>query len=142
MELLIYDRIFWLYFLIVLFFVIIGITSFFSVGRFSLSTLVVIATLWLVAQLALLFMIYYGTCNQEFSSLRNTSMIILFIVLLIISVIWVGQLEGEFSPLYGSLILLIGILFIIIGYGTKIGVAGIIFLVIWWGLSMYAAVSE
>ncbi len=124
-----YDRGFWIYFIITLFFIIIGVTL--IAPNFEMS--MIIATLWILGNLALMMMIYHASNlwgpNQKicviddnlgcFKSGNKGWLIIniLFIVLLIIGTIWTGEYHNmntngqtELQTMTGILMLLGGLL--------------------------------
>lgn len=124
------DRIFWIYFIVTIFFIIIG------VGLIVMSNdpyVISITMLWLVSNLMLMILVYYTSlrwspndieeqicvidANSQCFDINNRTWLyvnILFIILLIISTLWAGELGNtDGSPIRtmsGVLVLLGGII--------------------------------
>lgn len=137
------DRIFWIYFIVTIFFIIIGSGLIIASNDQNLIT---ITLLWIVSNLILLIIIYHA---HEYYYEHNTSWAfvnILFIALLIISTIWAGELgNNNASPLKiisGILILLGGLILYslsnncydiyTIPYWISIG-----YIIVWLGFTLY-----
>src|SRR5436190_807381 len=101
------DRIFWIYVIITLFFIIIGIGLIVSSND---ANLIAINILWLISMLALMINAYY--IYNENESYFKLFIIIIFISLLIISVLWTGELwnknDNQLLLIFTMLILLGG----------------------------------
>lgn len=129
MHAVIHDRIFWIYFIITLFFLVIGISSILSSND---PNMIIIAILWLLSNIILLIIVYHaavqwGPCNDNnilvcvvdndsgcFESDNRIWLFInvVFISLLIISILWAAELG---NPDAGALRSLSGILMLIGG---------------------------
>ena len=101
------DRIFWIYVIITLFFIIIGIGLIISSND---PNLIAINILWLISMLALMVSAYYiYNDNDDYFKIF---IIIIFISLLIISVLWTGELwnknDNQLLIIFSVLILLGG----------------------------------
>jgi len=123
----IHDRIFWIYFIVTLFFVIIGLGSIISSNPVILTPevnnlyiMLIIALLWLLANVSLMIIVYHASVTWSPTD-HNDSLIcvvdsssccfesnnriwlfinILFITLLIISTLWAGELyNNDAGPL-------------------------------------------
>lgn len=122
------DRIFWIYFIITLFFIILGMSSILISND---SYLIIISILWLLSNVALMILIYHasirwGPLDSQICVIDANSRCfdpdnriwlfvnILFIALLIISLLWAGELGNKNGELLrsmsGILILLGGLL--------------------------------
>ncbi len=103
------DRIFWIYVIITLFFIIIGVGLIVSSKD---TNLIAINILWLISMLALMISAYY--IYNENQSYLKFFIIIIFISLLIISVLWTGELwnknDNQLLLIFTMLILLGGII--------------------------------
>jgi hypothetical protein len=135
------DRIFWIYVIITLFFIIIGIGLIISSND---PNLIAINILWLVSMLALMINAYYIYNDNE--NMFKIFIVIIFISLLIISVLWTGELwnknDNQLLIIFSVLILLGGfILFSLriksddintVSYWTSL-----IFITIWLCLILY-----
>jgi hypothetical protein len=165
----IHDRVFWIYFIITLFFVIIGLAAIINSNN---SHLLIIAAFWLLSNVALLILIYHasiiwGPSNDQdpicvldsdsgcFKSNNRMWLFIniLFIVMLILSTLWAGELENTdsntLSGMSGVLILLGGLVLggllsdheimsnvFIAPFWIAIG-----YLLVWFGLTLYAVIQ-
>lgn len=141
-----HDRTFWIYFIITLFFIIIGLASIISANVNP-----AIAIFWLIANVALMILIYHA--STQFSGDFTVYYIfvnMLFLVLLIISIVWTGELKSD-TPLVrsgaGILSLLGGLIICKLAtmaeytsYIQPIWIA-IAYLLIWFGLTWYVTVS-
>lgn len=165
---LLYDRIFWIYFIVALFFTILGIGYIITTLD---SYMLIIAILWLLSIVLLLIIVYHGsiywspgapdspTCvidrnSRCFEPSNRTWLIInlLFVVLLILSTLWAAELS---DPDAGTMRALSGIL-ILIGGLTLCGLStnhsyleatipfwsSVAYLFIWFGLTMYIVLSQ
>lgn len=135
------DRIFWIYVIITLFFIIIGVGLIISSND---PNLISINILWLISMLALMINAYYIYNNND--SYIKIFIIIIFISLLIISVLWTGELwnknDNQLLITFSILILLGGfILFSLRTEGNDINTtsywASLIFVTIWLCLILY-----
>lgn len=139
------DRIFWIYFIIILFFLIIGSGLIIVSNDVNLITITI---LWIISNLALLIIVYYA---HEYYYENNRYWVFinaLFIALLVIATIWAGELgnnnAGPLRVMSGILILLGGLILYslsndeyekyIIPYWLSIG-----FLLLWLGFTLYVA---
>ncbi len=159
------DRIFWIYFIITLFFIIIGMSAILTSDN---PYLIIISILWFLSNVALMILIYHlsidwgpknSTNNEQicvadinspcFNRNNRTWLLIniLFIVILIFSVLWAGELRNnDDSPLRtisGILILLGGLILC----GLTIEnvymfpfLVAISYLLIWFGLTLYVTI--
>lgn len=141
MDNIIDDRIFWIYVIITLFFIIIGIGLIISSND---ANLISINILWLVSMLALMVSAYY--IYNENESYLKLFIIIIFISLLIISVLWTGELwnknDNQLLIIFAVLILLGG--FILFNLRTETNDvstisywSSLIFITIWLCLILY-----
>ena len=133
---LIYDRIFWIYFIIVLFFIIVGITTMQNVSP-------TIIVLWLIANLSLLILMYYAISLKEYPDYNVINFVdnrilinCLFIIILILASLWIGNITSTSSDVLGIILLISGLMLadITTRYHITSLLFGIIFLTIWWGL--------
>ena len=108
MDNVINDRIFWIYVIITLFFIIIGVGLIISSND---ANLISINILWLISMLALMISAYYIYCDNE--NYFKIFVIIIFISLLVISVLWTGELWNKND---NQLLLIFSILIIIGGF--------------------------
>lgn len=129
------DRNFWIYFIITLFFIILGI---YSISSITGAPLYIISLLWTLSILALFVLIYYATTNwgavgslcdsqrspKDFGKTMILFLNILFITILIFSVLWASEVNNTESSLsqsiYGILILLGGLLISKFSFGKYI----------------------
>ena len=159
------DRIFWIYFIIALFFVILGIGFIISSND---PHMLLIAILWLLSAVLLLIIVYHGSiywapgnidnliCVADndspcFEPSNRTWLIInlLFVVLFIIGTIWAAEFTNlnESSIFSGVFILLGGLLLCALSTDYNYMTAEIPFwsavayLLIWFGLIMYVVLS-
>ncbi len=135
------DRIFWIYVIITLFFIIIGIGLIVSSND---PNLISINILWLISMLALMISAYY--IYNENESYFKLFVIIIFIGLLVISVLWTGELwnknNNQLLIIFTILILLGGfILFNLRIDPNDINTisywSSLIFIIIWLCLILY-----
>jgi len=135
------DRIFWIYVIITLFFIIIGIGLIVSSND---PNLIAINILWLIGMLALMISAYYIYNENEYY--LKIFIIIIFISLLIISVLWTGELwnknDNQLLIVFTILILLGGfILFNMriqtVDINTISYWSSLIFIIIWLCLILY-----
>jgi len=135
------DRIFWIYVIITLFFIIIGVGLIISSND---PNLISINILWLISMLALMINAYYIYNDNE--NYFKIFIIIIFISLLIISVLWTGELwnknDNQLLIIFSILILLGG--FILFGLRTESNDintisywSSLIFVTIWLCLILY-----
>lgn len=142
------DRIFWIYFIVTLFFIIIGSGLIIASNDINL---IAITLLWIISNLALLIIIYYA---HEYYYDANASWLfvnVLFITLLIISTIWAGELgnsnAGPLRTMSGLLVVLGGLILYaisnnyydnyIISYWISIA-----YILIWLGFTLYICISS
>ena len=164
---LLYDRIFWIYCIIALFFIILGIGFIISATD---TYMLIIVILWLLSVVLLLIVVYHGSiywspgppgnpicvadnsiCYFEPSNRVWLYINILFVLLLILSVFWAAELininNGVMRTLSGILILLGGL--ILCSLSTNYSYlnatipfwASVGYLFIWFGLTMYIIIS-
>jgi uncharacterized membrane protein YjjP (DUF1212 family) len=135
------DRIFWIYVIITLFFIIIGVGLIISSNDLNLIS---INILWLISMLALMINAYYIYNDND--NYFKIFIIIIFISLLIISVLWTGELwnknDNQLLIIFSILILLGGfILFGLRTEGTDINTisywSSLIFVTVWLCLILY-----
>lgn len=165
---LLYDRIFWIYFIIALFFIILGIGFIISATD---TYMLIIALLWLLSVILLLIIVYHGSIywspgppNNPICVADGTtsyfdpsnrvwlSINILFVLLLVFSVLWAAELinvdGGVLRMLSGVLILLGGL--ILCTLSTNYSYlnaavpfwASVAYLFIWFGLTMYIIMTS
>lgn len=179
MYVIIHDRVFWIYFIVTFFFIIIGVGS---ILTSSDPYMITISILWLLSNVALMIIVYHASIkwgptnpddNSQICFVDNNSgcfdagnrvwlfINVLFIVLLIISTLWAGELRnqdgGPLRTMSGILILLGGLA--LVGLSSKrldteysmfntfntniynipfwVTVA---YLIIWFGLTLYVVV--
>lgn len=164
----IFDRTFWIYFIITLFFIIIGITLILGSAQ---DYQLVIAFFWMLATIALMIIVYYASltwgpsCNDDtlvcvidqnsgcFEAKNRVWLFvnILFIILLILSVMWAGEFSnldsGPFRSLSGVLILLGGLILVFLTSShpkSRIIIFWIstFYLLIWFALTFYVTVTS
>lgn len=133
------DRIFWIYVIISIFFIIIGLGLIINSGN---KDTIAISILWLVAVLALMLNTYYNhAVNDGYFKLF---VIVLFIILLIISVLWAGELwnksDNQLLIIFSILALLGG--FILLNFNIEEVNSidfwsALIYLLIWLCLILY-----
>lgn len=179
MYVIIHDRVFWIYFIVTLFFIIIGVGAILGSDD---SNMIIIAILWLLTNVALMILVYHASVNWGpvdpdgnmqvcvvdsnsgcFESNNRVWLFvnILFIVLLIISTLWAGELgnkdAGPLRTMSGILILLGGLILCGLASGL-ISVAltqksfyninivpfwvAVGYLLIWFGLTLYVVISD
>jgi hypothetical protein len=135
------DRIFWIYVIITLFFIIIGIGLIVSSND---ANLISINILWLISMLALMINAYY--IYNENENYFKIFVIIIFISLLIISVLWTGELwnknDNQLLIIFTMLILLGGLILFNLRIETnEINTisywSSLIFITIWLCLILY-----
>ncbi len=118
MNIIIYDRIFWIYFSVTLFFIIIGMTSMISYAT-NLKTLI-ISMIWLISMILLMIVIYHASltwgpkdpqCGSAIcvadpqsgcfeSNNRIWLMInIIFVVLLLLSTLWANEINNSIASM-------------------------------------------
>jgi hypothetical protein len=85
-----YDRIFWIYVIITVFFIIIGMGLIISSNDLNIIS---ISILWLISILALMINVYHLYIEND--NHVKIFVIIIFISLLIIAVIWAGELWNQ-----------------------------------------------
>lgn len=154
-----YDRIFWIYFIITLFFIIIGLRLIISSND---PYMLVISFFWLIGNLSLLIITYHASIiwgptdennglicvadqnSKCFEPTNRTWLLIniVFVLLLIISVLWAGELSntdaGPLKSISGVLILLGGLILCtysksnVIPFSFSVG-----YLLIWLSLTFY-----
>lgn len=137
------DRIFWIYVIITLFFIIIGIGLIVSSNDLNLIS---INILWLISMLALMISAYYIYTEYENQNYFQIFIIIIFISLLVISVLWTGELwnknDNQLLIIFTILILLGGfILFNLRIESSDINTvsywSSLIFITVWLCLILY-----
>ncbi|CAH6420764.1 Hypothetical protein HVR_LOCUS1284 [uncultured virus] len=163
----IHDRIFWIYFIVTLFFVIVGM------GPIIVSNdpyMLAIAVLWLLANVALMITVYHASVtwgptddqdgllcvvdqNSRCFDPDNRVWLfinVLFITLLILSILWAGELSnvdaGPLRTMSGILILLGGLILCgIISARSQTYVipfwVSVAYLIIWFGLTLYVVLT-
>lgn len=168
MYTIIHDRIFWIYFIVTLFFTIIGVGSILGSND---PHIIIISILWLLSNVALLILIYHASINWgpvdpnnknlQICFVDNNSKCfdannrvwlfvnILFIVLIIISTLWAGELRntngGPLRGMSGVFILLGGLILCRLASGPHIYIipfwVAIGYLLIWFGLTLYVVIN-
>ena len=135
------DRIFWIYVIITLFFIIIGVGLIISSND---PNLIAINILWLISMLALMVSAYYIYNDND--NYFKIFIIIIFISLLVISVLWTGELwnknDNQLLIIFSVLILLGGfILFNLRTESDDINTVSywslLVFITIWLGLILF-----
>jgi hypothetical protein len=99
-------RKFWLYFIVILFFIIIGMTL---ISTYNF----LIFLLWIVPMISLLFIIYY--LDDESKTLGRSILVnTLFILILILNIFWISEyINGnEFNKYIGVIIAIMFLFFI------------------------------
>lgn len=155
------DRVFWIYFIVTLFFIIIGIGSIMS--TYNTHT-VVLSVIWLLASIVLTIIIYYasliwgpanpGVCvvDKDSGCFEPDKRIwlfanVLFIIMLIISVFWASELNnpdsGPLRTMSGILLLLGGLIFIKLVHMHSLAFwFTIVYLILWFILATYATLTD
>lgn len=145
------DRIFWIYFIIVIFFIIIGVGL--IISSTSNVNVIAISITYLISILILLIIVYYAyllnSGNEQCNDYVGVFINVIFIVILVICTLWageVGNLEGgPLRSLSGVLIILGGIILFSLSnknydiYSFAYW-ATIIFIVIWFSLTLYVTI--
>lgn len=142
------DRIFWIYFIIALFFIIIGIGLIISSTNINI---IAISITYLVTILILLLIVYYAyllnssNCNNYILIFVN----VIFIMLLVISTLWAGEINnlesGPLGSLCGVLIILGGVILFSLSsnnydiYTFSYWIS-ILYIVIWISLTLYVTI--
>lgn len=133
------DRIFWIYVIISLFFIIIGLGLIINSKN---KDTIAISILWLIAVLALMLNAYYNYAVNE--GYFKLFVIVLFISLLIVSVLWAGELwnksNNQLLIIFSILSLLGGFIllnFNIDNFNSINFWTSLIYLVIWLCLILY-----
>ena len=170
----IYDRIFWIYFIITIFFIIIGVGW---VITSSDPGLIIVATLWLLSNIVLMILVYNASVkwapidpdnldnqicvvdsnSQCFDPSNRVWLLIniLFIILLIVSILWAGELKnadaGPLRTMAGVIMLLGGLILTGLssdGYNFMYGMyttsfwISVSYLIIWFGLTFYVVTTS
>lgn len=167
----VHDRIFWIYFIVTLFFIIIGVGCILSSNN---EYMIVIAILWLLSNVALMILVYHASINWAPIDPESNMQIcvadvnsgcfdannrvwllvnILFIFLLIIATLWAGELNnqdsGPLRTMSGILILLGGLVLCTLANGKSFTQnvyitpfwVAIVYLMIWFGLTLYVVLT-
>ena len=168
-QYIIYDRIFWIYFIVTLFFITIGLYLIFSTNR---PNLLGISVLWILGNVLLMIIVYkiIISCSPLDSSespicfidpkgycfeRNNRSWLyinVLFIAMLIVSTLWAEELSnpesGPLGGMAGVLLLLGGLLLyhlskkLITSSEVYVPfIMTVIYLVIWFVLTVYVVVN-
>jgi hypothetical protein len=144
------DRVFWIYFIITLFFIIIGLGLIIASSNPSV---IAISVFWLISSLFLMILTYYAHLTYQSQWTMWIFVNILFIILIILATSWAGELgnseAGPWRSISGILIILGGIILYIlnndirnttinaVSYWTAIG-----YLLIWFGLTLYVTIHS
>lgn len=141
---LVHDRIFWIYFIISLFFIIIGIKLIFES---NILNRVIVSIPWIISNIILMILTYYITIdscplildyNKKNLSIFNFQTFLL-VVLLIISTIWIGELSNPNENLLlkvTNILMLLGGL-IIVCFGIKLKQFDICNILFWIFVTVY-----
>lgn len=146
------DRIFWIYFIIALFFIIIG------VGLIMSSTepnIIAISIIYLISILALLIIVYYAhilnSNNEIDNNYINIFINVIYLSLLIVSTLWAAELNnldgGPLRTISGILILLGGLLLFSLTtnnydmYTISYWIA-LMYIIIWISLTLYVIIPS
>jgi hypothetical protein len=166
------DRIFWIYFIVTLFFIILGMGAILTSND---PYMIIISILWLLSNVALMILVYHASVRWGPSDPNDiTTQIcvvdansrcfdpdnrvwlfvnILFIALLIVSLLWAGELgnkdAGPLRTMSGILILLGGLLFCGLASGREFMYniyitpfwVSVGYLLIWFGLTLYVVIT-
>lgn len=162
------DRVFWVYFIISLFFIIIGI------GSIIVSNdpyMILLSIIWLLANVILMILVYHASTewgpddsticvvdsgSKCFEANNRVWLFInvLFIAMLIISVLWAAELgnpdSGPLRTMSGILLLLGGLLLCKLVDRKSAGEylyinpfwTAVVYLVLWFGLTLYVVLSS
>lgn len=163
----IYDRVFWIYFIVTLFFITIGVTLLASATD---PYMLLVIVLWLLTNIILIIVTY--NISLKFSPNQNSEICIIdkdvgcfssdnrlwllinviFIILLVLSVLWAGELQNsdgeQIRNISGIFILLGGILLIVLTLINNKNIYLISFwlliayLLIWFGLILYFMIQS
>jgi hypothetical protein len=157
------DRIFWIYFIITIFVIIIGVTFIVTSSNLSNANLLILICLWIITNICLMIMIYLssyrlgpsGICvidpDSNCFSYDNRIWLfvnIIYVLLLIISILWGCELNntdpGPLRDMSGILILLGGILLIGLSIDRIYSVLfwiSFLYLLIWYILTLYTVLN-
>lgn len=154
-----YDRVFWIYFIVTLFFIILGSSSIVTSNLQSMPTILFI---WTLSNIALMIISYRASVkwaptsdnicfvdyNAECFKPSNRIWLlinVIFILLLILSVLWAGELSntdsGPIKSMSGILIILGGIVLSSLVDSTTFFVS-LFYLLIWVSLTFYTILSS
>lgn len=178
MYFIIHDRVFWIYFIVTFFFIIIGVGSILTSDD---PNFIIVSILWLLSTVALMIIVYHASIKWGPIDPEDNSQIcvvdsnsgcfdagnrvwlfinVLFIVLLIISILWAGELRnqdgGPLRTMSGIVILLGGLILAALAssrldteyfntfstniYNMPFWIA-VAYLIIWFGLTLYVVIS-
>lgn len=179
MYFIIHDRVFWIYFIVTFFFIIIGVGSILASND---PNVIIISILWLLSNVSLMIIVYHASIKWGPIDPENNSQIcfvdsnagcfdtgnriwlfinVLFIALLILSILWAGELRnqdgGPLRTMSGILILLGGLILSALAsgrlnteyfdifsaniYNIPFWIA-VSYLIIWFGLTLYVVISS
>jgi hypothetical protein len=166
----VHDRIFWIYFIVTLFFVIIGVGSILASDD---PYLIIISIAWLLSSAALLVIVYhtsinwgptYNTDNTPICVIDSNSgcfnpsnrvwlfINVLFVVLLVLSTLWACELSNTdastLQGMSGVLVILGGLMLagLLNSHVTTTNVyiapfpIAVAYLVIWFGMTLYVVI--
>ena len=160
------DRVFWIYFIVCLFIIIIGLIF---IVRYDNSYYPALAVFWTLAMICLTLLVYYAASEWSpysdgqicvidnksdcFDS-RNRMWLfvnLLFVIVLIFSILWAAELNNiDNSPLCaisGIIVLMIGLLLVKLAVGRNDTYnvngfwIGVLYLILWLGLTIYVVIS-
>lgn len=166
-----HDRIFWIYFIVTLFFIIIGLSLILSS---NIPNMISISILWVISNMALMIVVYDASIKWS-PNIDNDNIVcfidskswcfepsnkiwifinVMFILLLIFGTIWAGELHniqsGSTGSMSGVIILLGGLLLCGLISNRNIIYNGtlyipfwmsILYLLLWFILTMYVIIS-
>lgn len=152
------DRVFWIYFIITLFFVIMGLYFIISLrGQY----MIYVSIFWLSSLVILMVVIYHASINWgpdnvcvvdndsgcfEKSNRLWLLINLLFLIMLVLAVLWTCEFNNAQSQIFVSIFILLcglllsGLFYRDTPYTTLPLIGTIIYLVIWVILSMYSSV--
>jgi len=140
------DRLFWIYLIIILVFVVIGISA--IVGNTD-SLISVIIILWIIVNVILLFLVYLAmTYAVHFSGINCFLLNCVFVFILIFSTLWASEFTyatgDTLRSMAGVLTILGALLFLVLIIPNKDINAiwlNIAYVFIWMGLTIYVTIQ-
>lgn len=152
MRIIIYDRIFWIYFMVTIFFLIIGLNFIISNATITNKQQIIISMFWAISIINIFIVVYYltyfiagntndciNTNNISCLSAQNRSLCIInivFIIILFLATIWTSDFK---QPLLGVSILIAGLIICAYSYPYPIVFwLALTFLLLWLTITVYS----